>query len=218
MMDITDDVYPQIRRLACAAARKIGGFNAQDGDDLTQDVILKLWRFRDRVRSADCLSVIAYRTAARTWINACRSRSTRRTHVLLYRERLLAAGELTCEEPVALQPAEIWKRVAELEPRVAEVIHRHFSDGQSYVAIGRALGVSKSTVCNLVQRGLRQLRATLADAHGGEPDRPARHATTRPKKSLRAALAIGKKRGTNTSMAAKRAAGLHNERGQPCPA
>lgn len=213
-MDITDDFYPQLRRLAFAAARKIGGFNVQDGDDLTQAVAFKLWRFRDRIRSADCFSVIAYRTAARTWINMCRSRSTRRAHLSLYCEKLLAVGEPTCEYPGPLPAAEIWKRVAELDPRIAEAVHRHFYHGQSYVVIGRALGVSKSTVHNLVQNGLRQLRPRLADACGSESDDPSRGAGSRQRHFHPSPLAIGQEPAIQTDIAAKRAANAHTERGQ----
>jgi RNA polymerase sigma factor (sigma-70 family) len=215
-MDITHDAYPQIRRLTCAAARRIGGFDAQDGDDLTQDVILKLWRFRDRIRSAECLSVIAYRTAARTWLNMCRSRSTRRARLSLYREQLLAAGESTCEEPDDWPAAEIWVRVAELNSRISEAIRRHFIDGESYLLIGRSMGVSKSTVYNLVQDGLRQLRAKLSDAN--EQDEPPRGGRRCEKDFSRSPLAISARRDIQTSIAAKRAAGPYKERGQSCPA
>lgn len=194
----------------------IAGITAEDGDDLAQDVALKLWRYRDRIRSPERLPSLAYRTAVRTWLNVCRSRSTRKAHMTIYFERMLVAGKSTADGRRAWESSEIAKHVDALDPRLADVLRRHLFLKESCAVIGRALGIAKSTVHNLKRKGIQQLRARLADA--GDSYDLLDGGANRRKDFRPSPLAIAKKRVTKTSIAAKRAAGPHKERGQSCPA
>lgn len=162
-MEVTLELYCEISRVVRVAARRMGKISDDDSEDLTQDVLLKLWMGRDRIRSPKSLLALVYRIAETTWISSCRSRSSYIARLARYREMaqreaLRADGQAARYEEFA----ELENLLTNLDARTADAVRRHFCDGQSYAAIGAALSVSNCTAHNLVQRGLLKLRAMLA--------------------------------------------------------
>ncbi|HQU45563.1 MAG TPA: sigma-70 family RNA polymerase sigma factor [Pirellulales bacterium] len=218
---MTSDLYREVSRVVCAAARRTGRITVDDAEDLTQTVLLNLWSGRDKIRSPERLLALVYRAARNAWLNSCRSRSNYAACLARYREIVPdvseAMGDAHHEELAIL-----WQCVAELDPRIADAIQRHFCDGQSYATIGLALGVSNCTAHKLVHRGLDELKASLAGEIAAEEDRPPQAASEermrrRPKKSHRQRLAISRKADIHTRTTATPAANSLKRRGLLCP-
>lgn len=218
-MQMTPELYRQISRVVCTAARKMGRLTDDDAEDLTQDVLLKLWKARGRIRLPKSLNAFVYRVAITTRISSCRSRSSYQARLsrfweMTQRDRRIAVTDDECEEPPAL-----WRHVDALDPRTADVIRRHFRDGQSYAEIGQAIGVSNCTAHNIVQRGLRQLRARLTTENIVAEDWATRTAGDRKRssrrKSRRPPLVIAERRCIPISTAARAEANTLKRRGCP---
>lgn len=220
-MEMTAELYRQLSRIAFAAARRLGKVTVDDGEDLTQSVLLKLWNCRDRIRSHESLPALAYRAATTSWLNSCRSQSNYTARLTRYRDTVLLNGESAVETDCE-ESAVLWNCVAQLDARIAEAIRRRFCDGQSYAMIGFALGVSKCGAHKLVKRGLSQLKDILTHSNVAYADCTECVAPgcqkRRCKESRRQPLAIVPEAGIQTASGVMQAARSNKERGQSCPA
>jgi RNA polymerase sigma-70 factor, ECF subfamily len=166
-----DEVY----RLHAAAihlrARSVCG--AEDAADVTQEVLLRLWRNPDgfdptKGSLRTYLLVLAHGVA----IDVVRSTERRRRRD----ERALPSlasgehlGDRIIFEPVLRHETAVRVNAAlgQLDPRHRRAIQSRFFDDISFGEAARRDGVPEGTVKSRVRLGLQRLRPVLADLHDG---------------------------------------------------
>lgn len=139
--------------------------SADDADDAVQTVFVRIWNARAEWHVGGTLADYLY-LAVR---NACRDRMQHDAVARLWREKRVdelktefAGGETTAA--VADDSAEtdvtatIERAISELPPRRREVFVLRFTDGLSYDAIARRLGVATKTVETQIARALKHVR------------------------------------------------------------
>ena len=219
-MQITPHLYRDLSHVVCAAARRSGRVTPEDAEDLTQTVLLKLWECRGLIRSPDSLHALVYRIATRTWWNSCRSRKRYAARLAQYREFVIRDSEAEAAGVEREEATELWHCVDELDARTVDAIRRRFCDGQSYGAIGCALGISNCAAHKLVKRGLDKLTVELATEKiaACSANVQVQGARCRRTNSRRRKLEILPQSDIQAPSAATQAAHARKERGQSCPA
>lgn len=143
----------------------------QDIPDVAQDVLVIIWRRLDSFAGRATLESWACAIASLEMMNAVRRRRRART-----RERSLAAGDLDSaaaepETDEALDVERLAHVVQQLSEDDSQVLSLKHSEGLSFPALGRELGLSTSGAKNRYYRILERLRRRLGGpSHdGGEP-------------------------------------------------
>ena len=146
-------------RIMAFAARMLG--DRAEAEDVTQEAMLRLWRFAPKWRAGEALvSTWLYRVAA----NLCTDRLRRRRGVALE-----AVDEPADPSPSANAALMQRQRVMALEGALAvlpqrqrqAVVLRHI-EGLSNPQIAAVMGISVEAVESLTARGKRALAAVLA--------------------------------------------------------
>ncbi len=142
--------------------------SSDEADDAVQTVFVRIWNLRADWHVAGALTDYLH-LAVR---NACRDRLKHDVVVTRWREK--RADELRTEfrtgddgdaEDVVVGSREIdatiERAIDELPIRRREVFRLRFSEGLSYDAIAKRLGVATKTVETQISRGLKHVRETL---------------------------------------------------------
>lgn len=147
---------PRVSRFCAKYAGSVAA-----GDDLAQDVFVKLWSARDRYRPSGKFEVFLF-TLAR---NACRN------HVrfaFLRRSDADSADDGALETTCALDEVlarESERRVrvelSRLPPRLREAVLLRFDQDLGYRDVAVVLGIPEATARTRVFNGLRRLRERL---------------------------------------------------------
>jgi len=159
------------RRSVFAVAFDLTG-SAEEAEDLSQEVFLKMYRSLDHFRSEAKLSTWLYRIAVNTWITkqrrgAAKLRAREDTMngeddmaYSIADERPDADPSVTAE--AALLNDRITRALDTLTPRERAVfVLRHYQD-LKIADVGVALGISEGTVKSLLFRALGKLKNSLA--------------------------------------------------------
>lgn len=137
----------------------IGGrLSVQDGEEITADVFLTLWRNRDRPREGSVKSYLGAIARSRA---IDRLRRTTGSPELTYDELDMAVegpeGPVLAREDREL----LLKAVDELGPPDREIFLRRYYFGQTAAEIGQKLGMKPETVRQRLKRGRALLRERL---------------------------------------------------------
>ncbi len=144
------------------AARLLG--DRHEAEDITQEVMLRLWKMAPRWRSGEArLSTWLYRVASNLCTDRLRRRAARAGPALQ------DVPEPPDEGPSALESLSEGERVAALNAALSElperqrmaIVLRHL-EGLSNPRIAQIMGVSVEAVESLVARGKRALAGKLA--------------------------------------------------------
>jgi RNA polymerase sigma-70 factor (ECF subfamily) len=140
-----------------------------EADDAVQTVFVRVWNARTTWHVAGTLTDYLH-LAVR---NACRDRLQHDAVARRWREKRVdelksefAAGEATVSEVDARVAgaeldATIERAIGELPARRREVFLLRFTEGLSYEAIAKRLGVATKTVETQISRGLKHVRKSL---------------------------------------------------------
>ena len=148
----------------------------QDAEDVTQEVLVRLWRHRARIEDDKVLAWLL-----RVTRNACfdllRRRKVRRERAAAEDEHLIL--EAPCGRPSPLDAAEasdferrLEAALGRLSPAFRELLVLREIEGLTYDEISRVTGRPLSSVKVYLHRGRKQLRRLLA------ADAPTRGTTT----------------------------------------
>jgi RNA polymerase sigma-70 factor (ECF subfamily) len=130
------------------------------GDDVAQEVFIRLWTRRGGLRREGSLRAFLYATARNAAIDDTRRE---RRHAA---RAALADPPIACASPLdSAEEAELAGRaaavVAALPPRRREVFRLVREGGMSYEDVAAVMGISSQTVANHMSLALATLRAAL---------------------------------------------------------
>lgn len=136
--------------------------NDADAQEMTQEVFLRVWRYRDGFRGEASPVTYLYKVTTTTCLNRLR---TQRRHPEDIVDELPAAASLQGDRPSsALELAAtrqlLDKILAEEDDRTVSCLVYHYIDGMTHEEIGEILGVTASAV----RKRLGQFRSRVATA------------------------------------------------------
>ncbi|QDU65499.1 RNA polymerase sigma factor [Engelhardtia mirabilis] len=142
------------RVLAARNARFGGVLSFEDLADVSQDVLLIVWRKLDQYQGFSAFDGWLYRITAFEFMNALRRKGGRLT---LVDDQSLDPGD----EPDPFEFEDVHRSLERIETSVADVVRlKHFED-LTFEAIGVRLGVSPNTAKARYYRGLKSLEILL---------------------------------------------------------
>lgn len=133
-------------------------------EDVIQDIFLRLWAQKERLKEIDNLGSYLFRMAQNQCINYFK-RAAKETLILAeLKKEVFGSGQLPDAEE-KLAAAELQKKLAaglaRLSPRQLEIYRLSREQGMKHEEIAAALGISVSTVKNHMIEALRNLREWL---------------------------------------------------------
>jgi RNA polymerase sigma-70 factor (ECF subfamily) len=150
--------------------------NQAASEELLQEAFLRVYRHRDRYRPQARFSTWMYQIASRLALNYLRDHRRDRfndslddradddTAPLQVADQRPTAEQVLVEaSALALRAARVRDAVAALPERQRAAVVLHKYQGQSYAAIGAALGLSESATKSLLFRAYESLRRELKD-------------------------------------------------------
>lgn len=137
-------------------------WDADQGDDLAQDVFCELWRGRARYREEGRFAVYLYTIVRNRCRNARRTLFRRPTMAPLDEQSLEHKGR---DQLAILEEQERQRRldhaVTKLPTKLREALLLRFAEDMDYRQIGEIVGAKEVTVRSRVHHGLAKLRALI---------------------------------------------------------
>jgi RNA polymerase sigma-70 factor (ECF subfamily) len=125
--------------------------NAEDWKDLTQEIILQLWKSYDRYDPRFKFSTWMYRVALNVAISAYR-REKRRTNALVAMEEIVIEPATQPEQTdLDLHVAELYRIIGQLD-ELNRALMLLYLDDMSYRDIAATLGISETNVATKISR------------------------------------------------------------------
>lgn len=131
--------------------------NAADAQDVCQEVLIKLFKYRNTFNDAEHEKAWIIRVT----VHACRD--ARRSR---WKKRFLLFAEVPLPE-VPAPSTEILAQVLELPSKYRIVIHLHYYEGYRTAEIAELLDLNENTVRTRLKRGRERLKTSIT---GGEDD------------------------------------------------
>ena len=139
--------------------------NAQEAQDITQEVFFKLWKMRDTLKPELSVKYLLFTMMS----NACKDRHEKRQTALKLNIKYLEKEEQTSlpDNSGNNELAEkIHKAIDQITaPKTRQVIKMYYMDGLSYKEIIRITGMKLQTVRNYVSEGLAILRKSVKNQY-----------------------------------------------------
>lgn len=154
------------RVLSVLNARTGRRLDEHDLSDLTQDVVILLWRKLGSFELGSKIETWSYGVARLEFMNALRRK--RRTHPSSQRAGADPVEDTTEALDAALDNSEIYAALDELPADEARVIRRKILDDLTFDEIGDADGTSANTIKTRYYRGLSRLAHRLRGRLGEE--------------------------------------------------
>jgi RNA polymerase sigma-70 factor (ECF subfamily) len=140
--------------------------NAALGDDLAQEVFLDVWRARSRYRPSGRLLAYLFEIARNRCVSTQRRAREIASDITDIKPDEPSTGDALDEALRAERLAELNAAIAQMSPKLREVVMLRFGAGLEYPEIARLVGRPEVTVRSRVFLGIKRLRALLV---GGEP-------------------------------------------------
>jgi RNA polymerase sigma factor (sigma-70 family) len=131
-----------------------------DREDLSQEIVVQLWRSFNSFDERQRFSTWMYRVALNVAISFYRRESTRTRHVISDEQRLLDAPDETHGQPDEIRL--LYQFIDGLEP-LNKALVLLYLDGHSYEETAAVLGISETNVATKINR----LKASMKDAFSG---------------------------------------------------
>lgn len=135
--------------------------NRSDAEDATQNVLLKLWKNREKLGDPDHIDKWLTRVA----VNECRS-------LLRLRRRTISWEDLEalCAAPAAQEEQDLMLAVFQLPKGQRVVVHLYYYEGFSVREIAGLLRISENAVKKRLSRARETLRTRLKEESDNEPE------------------------------------------------
>ncbi len=151
---------PRMRRRAARMCRRDA-----DADDVVQDALLRAFRGRDGLRSAERARGWLLTIVSSTFIDSVRRRRARPLEVELACEPAAPDVDADGEQPWAkVSLDDVRAAVTNLPDDVRDTYRMFALEGLDYTSIAAAQGIPRATVGTRIHRARRQLRAALLAA------------------------------------------------------
>lgn len=153
------DIFAYLRRLCGSQA---------DGEDLTQQTFLKVWRSLDSFRGRSKFSTWLYRIAHNTYIDWQRRNNRIKSQSDQWWQQCMDKSPGPFANAAERQMAKhLYRAVEQLDEAKKQVVHLHYYQGLSLRQTARVLNISTSTV----KYRLREVIKILRDQIGVEENR-----------------------------------------------
>jgi RNA polymerase sigma-70 factor (ECF subfamily) len=123
--------------------------NRDDRDDLTQEIIIQLWRSFGKFDERYRFSTWMYRIALNVAISFYRRENTRTRYVISDEEHLLEAIDETKDQPEEIRL--LYEFIEGLDP-LNKALALLYLDGNNYKEIAEVLGISETNVATKISR------------------------------------------------------------------
>jgi RNA polymerase sigma factor (sigma-70 family) len=129
--------------------------NADDREDLAQEMLAQLWRSFSSFDGRCLFSTWMYKVALNTAISFTRREFTRRRYVIPVEERILASVPIREKDSAELQM--LYELIDELDPLNKAMVLLYL-DGNSYQEISDVLGITPTNVATKLNRLKEKLK------------------------------------------------------------
>jgi RNA polymerase sigma-70 factor (ECF subfamily) len=128
-------------------------------EELAQDVFLKVWEYRERMRDVQSFNAYIYRMAKNEALNYLEHKYVNDTYLEQYRSEAVLSEESDWEA----REIELIEQliVSRMPPQRKKVYEMSRMQGISHAEIATHLGISKKTVENHLNLALKELRKAL---------------------------------------------------------
>lgn len=156
-------LYEPLRQFARSYVR-----SADVAEEIVEDLFLKLWADRDRLRVRGSVAGYLYVSVRHRALNHLKRTRTERLHLdALRRDERWVATHGVNEAEERLRDAEltesVQKAIDRLPPRARETYQLYYQHHLSYAEIANVMGTSVKTVENQLSRSLKSLWSQLKD-------------------------------------------------------
>ncbi|MDE7421263.1 MAG: sigma-70 family RNA polymerase sigma factor [Muribaculaceae bacterium] len=127
--------------------------NAQDLEDLYQDVLVNIWRGMPSFRSESSIRTWVYRIALNTCVSTLRARSNRPSQSSLEDVILVADDSIEKRESIK----DLYECIATLNP-IDKAILMMWLDEYSYDEIAETIGLKRNNIATRLHRAKEKLR------------------------------------------------------------
>lgn len=135
--------------------------NRSDAEDATQNVLLKLWKHREKLNDPTHID----KWLTRVTVNECRSLLRFRRETINFEEI-----EALCAAPTASEEQEMMLAVLQLPKEQRVVVHLFYYEEYSVREIARLLRISENAVKKRLSRARETLRKRLKEEPENEPE------------------------------------------------
>jgi RNA polymerase sigma factor (sigma-70 family) len=154
--DAFGEIVARHARMVYATSLRITR-NHADAEDVAQECFLALAKGTNTIKFS--LPGWLHRLATRRSLDVLRSVKRRRAHENVPTKSTSKPG--SAETSWSDIQAYVDEAIAALPEKLRDPVVAHFLEGQSYQAVGEALGLHRSTVAHRVQRALELIRRVL---------------------------------------------------------
>lgn len=129
-------------------------------EELSQDVFMKVWEYRERLGVVESFNSYIYRMAKNAALNYLRHKYFEE----IYLEEYEAPSNLTIEEDLYAREIELLEQltVNRMPTQRKTVYEMSRKEGLTYDEIATRLGISRKTVENHINLALKDIRKTLS--------------------------------------------------------
>jgi len=138
--------------------------NKEDAEGLTQEIFIKLWEMRDKLKPDLSLNSYIFTIAKNTIFNKNRKKINENSYKEYLKHHMDQVYDKT-ENDVILNEVRNWinKAVDELPPQRKHIFQLSRFEGLSYKEISTRLNLSERTVESHIRLALRAIRSTLGN-------------------------------------------------------
>ena len=144
-------------------ARRVSG-DAEEAQDVTQEVFLRLWDRPDRFDAArGSLRTFLLTTTHGRAVDVLRSRNARAARETSDGARANAAYSVDLEMDDLVMADQVNRAMASLPNQEREAIELAYFDGHTYREVAHLLSEPEGTIKTRIRNGLRRMRTVLTD-------------------------------------------------------
>ncbi len=129
------------------------GVSPSEGEDLVQEVYLRLWKYRERYQQSAQLSTFLFILARQVWLDALKRRTRREA-----REDRWGADQPTVREPLRGEREDVRWAVARLSEPLREVVELGVFQDLPYAQVAEILSIPVGTVKSRMSNAIRKLK------------------------------------------------------------
>ncbi len=132
------------------------GVPFSEGEDLVQETLLRLWKYRHRYEATAKLSTFLFIIARQVFVDAARKLTRRRI-----REDYYAANASMVQMPVEVAADDVIWALSKLSPSLREVVELAVINDLPYAEIARRLSIPVGTVKSRMFNALKKLKEAV---------------------------------------------------------
>lgn len=139
--------------------------NPQDREDLSQEIILQLWKAFPNYNPAQKASTWTYRIALNVAISFYRKEGKRQQNTLPLAAEIMPAGADTSEQERLSERLDLLNQFIQQLDGLNKALMLLYLDDHSYQEIADALGITPTNVATKISRTKQKLKTQFEQSH-----------------------------------------------------